>query len=75
MNQSLIELIKFGQYAVLKIGDESIGVKDYKIVSSLDGGVEIDVKIALDSYTIQFESSTTKEWPTQQHLQSTNDAP
>lgn len=75
MEQRKIELIKFGQYAVLKIGNESIGVRDYKIVSSMDGVTEIDVKITIDRQVIQFESLTTPECSTQQHSQATNDVP
>ena len=47
--------------AVLKIGDESFRVKDYKISSSMHGGTELEVTICMDGGISVFETSARKE--------------
>lgn len=49
-----VELFRAGGRAFLKIGAESVEIKDYKISSSMHSGTELEVLIKLNSEFMEF---------------------
>lgn len=56
-----ISIQKVDSRSFLKIGSESIEVKDYKISSSMQGGTELEVVITVDGNIMEFSTSTSPE--------------
>ena len=51
-----LSIQKVDERAILKIGDESIEIKDYKISSSMRGGTELEVIFEFDAEFTEFLS-------------------
>lgn len=47
--------------AFLKVGNEVVELKDYKISSSMTGGTELEISILLHEDISEFVTSTTQE--------------
>lgn len=57
--RSEISICKLGGHAILKIGDEAIAVKDYKISSSMYGRTELEVVFEFDSKITEFSTEAS----------------
>lgn len=56
-----ISIQKVDKCSILKIGNESIEVKDYKISSSMQGGTELEIVIPVKGNIMEFSTSTSPE--------------
>lgn len=56
-----ISIQKVDKCSILKIGNESIEVKDYKISSSMQGGTELEIVIPIKGNIMEFSTSTSPE--------------
>lgn len=56
-----VSIYKVDESSFLKIGSESIEVKDYKISSSMQGGTELEVVIPVNDSVMEFSTSTSQE--------------
>lgn len=52
-----LSIQKVDERSILKIGDESIEIKDYKISSSMRGGTELEVVIPVGCNVMEFSTS------------------
>ena len=52
---------KVDERSILKIGDESIKITDYKISSSMQGGTELEIVIPVKGNIMEFSTSTSPE--------------
>lgn len=56
-----LSIQKVDERSILKIGDESIEIKDYKISSSMRGGTELEIVIPVKGNIMEFSTSTNQE--------------
>lgn len=56
-----LSIQKVDERSILKIGDESIEITDYKISSSMRGGTELEVVIPVCCSVMEFSTSTSPE--------------
>lgn len=56
-----LSIQKVDERSILKIGSESIEIKDYKISSSMQGGTELEIVIPVKGNIIEFSTSTSPE--------------
>lgn len=56
-----LSIQKVDERSILKIGDESIEITDYKISSSMRGGTELEVVIPVCCSVMEFSTSATQE--------------
>ncbi len=56
-----LSIQKVDERSILKIGSESIEIKDYKISSSMRGGTELEIVIPIKGNIMEFSTSTSRE--------------
>ena len=56
-----VSIQKMDERSFLKIGSESIEIKDYKITSSMRGSTELVVMIPINDSVMEFSTSTSRE--------------
>ena len=56
-----LSIQKVDERSILKIGNESIEIKDYKISSSMRNGTELEIVIPVKGNIMEFSTSTNQE--------------
>ena len=56
-----LSIQKVDERSILKIGNESIEIKDYKISSSMRDGTELEIVIPVEGNIMEFSTSTNQE--------------
>jgi hypothetical protein len=56
-----LSIQKVDERSILKIGNESIEIKDYKISSSMRDGTELEIVIPVKGNIMEFSTSTNQE--------------
>ena len=56
-----LSIQKVDERSILKIGNESIEIKDYKISSSIRDGTELEIVIPVKGNIMEFSTSTNQE--------------
>ena len=56
-----LSIQKVDERSILKIGNESIEIRDYKISSSMRDGTELEIVIPVKGNIMEFSTSTNQE--------------